>query len=154
MSYRAFVVNKNGDDFSAAVTELQDSDLPPGEVTIAVEWSCVNYKDGLAASPNGRVVRGYPMVPGIDLAGTVIESSDSRFTKGQGVVAIGYDLGVAHAGGYAEKARVPVANIIIPVKGGDTSVAFSELSIVPPFENGLNATMTVVGITTNQVAVN
>lgn len=120
MSYRAFVVNKSGDDFTAAVTTMDDSDLPPGEVTIAVEWSCVNYKDGLAASPNGRVVRSYPMVPGIDLAGTVLDSSDSRFAKGQGVVVIGYDLGVGHPGGYAEKARVP-ADWVVALPDGLTA---------------------------------
>lgn len=113
MSYRAFVVNKSGDDFTAAATTMEDSNLPPGEVTIAVEWSCVNYKDGLAASPGGRVVRSYPMVPGIDLAGTVLSSSDSRFSSGQAVVVIGYDLGVAHPGGYAEKARVPADWVVV-----------------------------------------
>jgi putative YhdH/YhfP family quinone oxidoreductase len=120
MSYRAFVVNKSGDDFTAAVSTMDDSDLPPGEVTIAVEWSCVNYKDGLAASPNGRVVRSYPMVPGIDLAGRVLDSSDSRFARGQGVAVIGYDLGVGHPGGYAEKARVP-ADWVVALPDGLTA---------------------------------
>ncbi|MFN0146334.1 MAG: oxidoreductase, partial [Dehalococcoidia bacterium] len=95
------------DQFSAAVTTVAESDLPAGEVTIRVEWSGVNYKDGLACQPKSSVVRTYPMVPGIDLAGTVVESSDSRFTKGQGVVVIGYDVGVSHWGGYAELARIP-----------------------------------------------
>ncbi|MBI2766625.1 MAG: oxidoreductase [Chloroflexi bacterium] len=107
MAYRAFVVNKTGDAFTAGVTTLEESDLPAGGVTVRVEWSSVNYKDGLASSPTGRVVRGYPMTPGIDLAGTVTESTDTRFSKGQGVVVIGYDLGVAHPGGFAELARVP-----------------------------------------------
>lgn len=107
MPYRAFVVDKRGDDFIAEVRTLDESSLPPGDVTIRVQWSSVNYKDGLASIPNGRVVRTYPMVPGVDLAGVVMESSDPRFRPGQGVVVIGYDLGVAHPGGFAELARVP-----------------------------------------------
>lgn len=107
MPYRAFVVDKRGDDFIAEVRTLDESSLPPGDVTIRVQWSSVNYKDGLASIPNGRVVRTYPMVPGVDLAGVVVESSDPRFRPGQGVVVIGYDLGVAHPGGFAELARVP-----------------------------------------------
>jgi len=89
------------------LTTLAESDLPPGDVTIRVEWSSVNYKDGLAATPGGRVVRAFPMVPGVDLAGTVLESADARFTKGQPVTVTGYDVGIAHPGGFAELARVP-----------------------------------------------
>lgn len=107
MAYRAFVVNKTGDDFSAAVTMLDESDLPRGDVTIRVQWSSVNYKDGLASMPNGRVIRNYPMVPGVDLAGIVESSDDSRFTKGEEVFVTGYDIGVTHPGGFAELARVP-----------------------------------------------
>ncbi|MCC6386133.1 MAG: oxidoreductase [Dehalococcoidia bacterium] len=107
MGYRAFVVNRTGDEFTAGLTTLAESDLPPGDVTIRVEWSSVNYKDGLAATPGGRVVRAFPMVPGVDLAGTVLESADARFTKGQPVTVTGYDVGIAHPGGFAELARVP-----------------------------------------------
>ena len=107
MGYRAFVVNRTGDQFSAGLTTLAESDLPPGDVTIRVEWSSVNYKDGLAATPDGRVVRAFPMVPGVDLAGTVLESADARFAKGQPVTVTGYDVGIAHPGGFAELARVP-----------------------------------------------
>lgn len=107
MGYRAIVVDKQGDDFSVSVRELPESGLPEGDVTIRVEWSSINYKDGLALSPNGRVVRAYPMVPGVDLAGTVLESSDARFSKGQAVMVTGFDVGVAHPGGFAELARIP-----------------------------------------------
>jgi len=107
VGYRAFVVNRTGDQFSAGLTTLAESDLPPGDVTIRVEWSSVNYKDGLAATPEGRVVRAFPMVPGVDLAGTVLESADARFAKGQAVTVTGYDVGIAHPGGFAELARVP-----------------------------------------------
>ena len=107
MSYRAFVVNLDGDDFSAGVQTLDDSALPEGNVTVAVEWSDLNYKDGLACTPKGRVVTKYPMTLGIDFAGTVVESADSRYAVGDVVVATGYDLGTGHPGGYAERVRVP-----------------------------------------------
>ncbi len=106
MSYRAFVVNKDGDDFSASVQMLDESSLPEGNVTIAVDWSDLNYKDGLACTPNGRVVTTYPMTIGIDFAGTVVESSDSRYAAGDAVVATGYDLGTGYPGGYAERVRL------------------------------------------------
>ncbi len=107
MSFRAFVVTKDDDDFAASVQMLDDTDLPDGDVTVAVEWSDLNYKDGLACTPNGRVVTSYPMTLGIDFAGTVVESSDSRYAVGDSVVATGYDLGTGHPGGYAERVRVP-----------------------------------------------
>ena len=107
VGYRAFVVNKDGDDFTASVQTLDESALPEGNVTVAVEWSDLNYKDGLACTPNGRVVTKYPMTLGIDFAGTVVESSDSRYAPGDAVVATGYDLGTGHPGGYAERVRVP-----------------------------------------------
>ncbi len=107
MSYRAFVVNKTDSSFSAQITQLEESDLPQGDVTIRVHWSSVNYKDGLASISNGRVIRSYPMTPGVDLSGVVTESSDDRFKAGDEVFVTGYDLGVAHPGGFAEYARVP-----------------------------------------------
>lgn len=107
MSYRAFVVNKTDTAFSAQITQLDESDLPQGDVTIRVHWSSVNYKDGLASIANGRVVRNYPMTPGIDLAGVVNESTDSRFQPGDEVFVTGYDVGVSHPGGFAELARIP-----------------------------------------------
>ena len=109
MSYRAFVVNKDGDDFTASVQTLDESALPDGDVTVAVDWSDLNYKDGLACTPNGRVVTKYPMTLGIDFAGTVVESSDARYSAGDAVVATGYDLGTGHPGGYAERVRLPAA---------------------------------------------
>ena len=85
---------------------LDESSLPDGNVTVAVDWSDLNYKDGLACTPNGRVVTSYPMTLGIDFAGTVVESSDSRYAAGDAVVATGYDLGTGHPGGYAERVRL------------------------------------------------
>ena len=120
MGYRAFVVNKDGDDFSAGVQTLDESSLPAGDVTVAVEWSDLNYKDGLACTPNGQVVFKYPMTIGIDFAGTVVESSDPRYAAGDAVVATGYDLGTSHAGGYAERVRVS-GDWLAPMPAGMTS---------------------------------
>ena len=120
MTYRALVVNKENDNFSVELRELDEAALPVGDVTIRVEWSGVNYKDGLACTPNGRVVRSYPMVPGVDLAGTVTASADARYKAGDSVVVTGYDLGVAHPGGFAELARVP-ADWVMPLPAGLTT---------------------------------
>ena len=120
MPYRALVLEKNGDDFSAGIKTLDEADLPPGEVTVRVEYSSVNYKDGLATLPNGRVIRSYPMVPGVDLAGTVESSADARFKPGDKVLATGNDIGVAHPGGFAELARIPAA-WVIPLPPGLTT---------------------------------
>jgi putative YhdH/YhfP family quinone oxidoreductase len=117
VGYRAFVVNKNDDDFTASVQTLDESALPDGDVTVAVEWSDLNYKDGLACTPNGRVVTKYPMTLGIDFAGTVVESSDSRYSAGDAVVATGYDLGTGHPGGYAERVRLS-ADWLSPMPDG------------------------------------
>ncbi len=120
MTYRALVVDKQGDDFSVTVRELDEATLPTGDVTIRVEWSSVNYKDGLACSPTGRVIRNYPMVPGVDLAGTVIDSKDPRYKAGEAVIVVGSDLGTAHPGGFAELARVP-GDWITPLPAGLTT---------------------------------
>ncbi len=117
MSYRAIVVEKQDEDFAVSLKELNESDLPAGEVTIRVEWSSINYKDGLALTPNGRVIRSYPMVPGVDLAGSVVDSADARFSKGDAVMVTGYDVGVAHPGGFAELARIP-ADWVMKVPAG------------------------------------
>jgi putative YhdH/YhfP family quinone oxidoreductase len=125
MGYRAIVVDKQGEEFSVAVRELAESDLPPGEVTIKVEWSSINYKDGLALTPAGRVIRSYPMVPGVDLAGTVLDSKDPRFSPGDAVVVTGYDVGVAHPGGFAEMARVPADWVMALPQGMTTKEAMA-----------------------------
>lgn len=105
-SFNAFVLDKSDTGFSAGVRQLTLDDLPQGDVTVRVQYSSINYKDGLACLPQSPVVGSYPMVPGIDLAGEVVASSDPRFTPGQKVVAIGRGLGVSHFGGYAEYARL------------------------------------------------
>jgi acrylyl-CoA reductase (NADPH) len=125
MTYRALVADKSDDQFSVAVRNLDEANLPPGEVTIRVEWSSVNYKDGLASQANNRVLRTYPMTLGVDLAGTVMHSSDVRFQPGEPVVVTGYDLGVAHPGGFAELARVPAAWVMPLPPGLSTKEAMA-----------------------------
>ena len=91
---------------------MSHSDLPPGEVTIRVLYSSVNYKDALALTPRGGVVRSYPVVPGIDLTGEVVESQSPDFTVGEKVLAHGYQIGTGHHGGYAEYARLPADQVV------------------------------------------
>jgi len=98
---------------------LSLDDLPEGEVIIRVAYSSVNYKDGLAATPDGKIVRNYPHVPGIDLAGTVVSSEDNKFKEGDKVIATSYEIGVSHYGGYSEYARIP-AKWIVPLPEGLT----------------------------------
>lgn len=105
-TFNAFVVDKTADGFSAGLRQLSLDDLPAGDVTVRVQYSSVNYKDGLACLPQSPVVSTYPMVPGIDLAGVVTASSDPRFSAGQPVIAIGRGLGVSQFGGFAEYARL------------------------------------------------
>ncbi len=107
--YRAFVVSKTGDAFEAGLRDLPLDQLPAGEVTIRTLWSSLNYKDGLATLPSGGVIRSWPMVPGIDLAGVVESSTDPAFQPGQDVFVTGYGTGVSHPGGFATMARMPAA---------------------------------------------
>ena len=118
-AFRAFVVNKTEEGFTAGFKELTLAELPQGEVLIKVAYSSVNYKDGLASIQEGRIVRTYPFVPGVDLAGIVAESSDSRFKTGDEVLATSYELGVSHYGGYSEYARVK-ADWVVPLPDGLT----------------------------------
>lgn len=106
-TFQAFVLSKNGDTIRAEISERSVDMLPDGNVTIAIDWSSINYKDGLATLPKGGVVREYPRVPGIDLAGVVKHSSDPRFDEGERVLVTGFGTGVSHDGGYAQYAKVP-----------------------------------------------
>lgn len=116
-SFRAFVVSKTEQAFEAGVREVTLDNLAPGEVVIRVAWSGVNYKDGLATTPNGRILTRYPMIPGIDLAGTVVSSAAPQFKEGDEVLATSFDLGMAHEGGFSEYARVP-AGWVVPLPHG------------------------------------
>lgn len=120
-TFRAYVATKVERDGAPAMDrgprEFAEVDLPAGEVEIRVGWSSVNYKDGLATRVDGRVARIDPIIPGIDLAGTVVGSSDPAFSVGDVVLAHGYDLGVARHGGYSEYQRVP-AGWVVPLAPG------------------------------------
>ena len=106
-NFAALVARKNDDRIECAVETLDESDLPPGEVTIRVAYSSVNFKDALAVTPNGGVVRDYPIVPGVDLTGEVVDSQSPDFAVGDAVLAHGYEIGTGRHGGYAEYARLP-----------------------------------------------
>ena len=120
--FNALIVTKDDDTgkTQARVEQIDDSRLPDGEVTVAVEYSTVNYKDGLCLGPGGGLVRNYPHVPGIDFAGTVESSDDDRYKPGDKVVLTGWRVGEAHWGGYAEKARVK-ADWLVPLPKGLTT---------------------------------
>lgn len=118
-SFDALVVNKLADQFTVQTQKLTLEELPEGEVLIRVHYSSVNYKDSLAVSPNGNIVRNYPFVPGIDLAGVVVSSQIPSFREGDEVIATGYEIGVSHFGGYSEYARIP-AEWIVPLPKGFT----------------------------------
>lgn len=111
-TFQALVARQEGDRITTSVETLSPSDLPPGEVTIRVLYSSVNYKDALAVTPNGGVVRNYPIVPGIDLTGEVVESQSPDFGVGDKVLAHGYLIGTGHHGGYAEYARLPADQVV------------------------------------------
>jgi acrylyl-CoA reductase (NADPH) len=119
-TFRCLVVRKSADGVvSRRVEELPVGDLPSGEVLIHVEWSSLNYKDALAATGHPGVSKTFPHVPGIDAAGTVIESTAERFRPGDKVLVTGFDFGAGRWGGYAEFARVP-ADWIVPLPAGLT----------------------------------
>jgi acrylyl-CoA reductase (NADPH) len=115
--FKALVVNKTESNFTVKVQDLTINDLPKGDVLIKVSYSSVNYKDGLASNPEGKIVRSYPFIPGIDLAGVVVSSKDSRFKEGDEVIATSYEIGVSHFGGYSEYARLP-ADWVVPLPEG------------------------------------
>jgi acrylyl-CoA reductase (NADPH) len=104
--FRAIVINKDASGTNASLTTLDDSQLMDGDVTIAVSHSTLNFKDGLAITGSAPVVRKFPMVGGIDLAGSVISSNDARYNKGDLVIVNGFGLSESHFGGYAGHARV------------------------------------------------
>jgi len=113
VAVNALVAHQDAEGSIALVHEVvDDSFLPEGDVTIAVEYSGVNYKDALAITPKGGVARSYPLIPGIDVAGTVTASSADDFAVGDRVVAHGYDIGTGRHGGYADTARFPAEYLV------------------------------------------
>jgi len=115
--FSAYQISEHDGKFTARFVDLSLDNLDPGEVVIQTHYSSVNYKDFLAATGTGKVIRRFPCVGGIDVSGVVASSSDARFKAGDQVLVTGYEMGVAHDGGYAEYVRVP-ADWVVPLPNG------------------------------------
>ena len=116
--FKAFVIDQDENrKVVSRMGTLAAEQLDAGEVTIRVHYSSINYKDALAATGAGKIIRRFPCVGGIDLCGEVVDSADARFAPGDKVIATSFDIGVAHHGGYAEYARVP-AGWVVPLPAG------------------------------------
>jgi len=118
--FKALVLNKQGDEVAAGIETLDEARLPEGDVTVAVEYSTLNYKDGLIIKNKAPLVRSFPHVPGVDLSGRVIESSHPDWRAGDPVVLTGWGVGERHWGGYAERARVK-GDWLVPLPDGWTT---------------------------------
>ena len=145
-SFKALLIEERDGKVSSGFVRMDESQLDVGTVTIKVAYSSINYKDALAATGAGKIIRRFPCVGGIDLSGTVIESADARFRPGDQVIATSFDIGVAHHGGYAEMARVP-GDWVVPLPEGlslydamalGTAGFTAALGIVRMEENGLS----------------
>jgi len=118
-SIRAYVLEGSADKVSGSLRAFPAASLPGGDVTIRVTHSSINFKDAMIAAGVGKMIRAFPHIPGVDLAGEVLADATGKFKKGQKVLVTGYDLGVAWFGGYAEQARVP-AHWVVPLPQGLT----------------------------------
>lgn len=116
-TFKAYLTSQEGKTSKTELVDYPVDQLDAGEVLINVEYSTVNYKDALSATGAGRIIRRFPCIGGIDLAGVVESSADAKFKPGDKVIAHSYDVGVAHHGGYAQKARIPAA-WLVPVPSG------------------------------------
>ncbi|MBZ9536887.1 YhdH/YhfP family quinone oxidoreductase [Cytobacillus oceanisediminis] len=105
-TFKAIVVKEEQEQVIYGLEDVNLDSLSDGEVLIKVSYSSINYKDMLAVQKNGGVIRNYPMIPGIDLSGTVVHTTDDRYTEGQKVIVTGFAVGMSHTGGFAEYARV------------------------------------------------
>ena len=144
-SFKALLIEEQEGKVGHRFVAMMRDELDPGEVVIRVAYSSINFKDALAATGAGKIIRRFPCVGGIDLSGTVLESADPRFQPGDPVIATSFDIGVAHHGGYAELARVP-ADWVVPLPAGlslydamalGTAGFTAALAIVRMEENGL-----------------
>lgn len=115
--FKALVLEQEDKKTLASIQTLEESQLPEGDVLVEVDYTSLNYKDGLAITGKGKIVRQFPMVPGIDLVGRVLESSDNRYQAGDEVVLTGWGVGEGHWGGMAEKARLK-ADWLVPLPKG------------------------------------
>ena len=144
-SFRAFRVSEENGGVQGRVVQTTLDELSPGDVVIRAAYSSVNYKDALAATGTGKIMRRFPLVGGIDVAGRVESSTDPKFTPGDEVLVTGYDLGAAHDGGYAEFVRVP-AGWVVPVPAG---MSMSDVMTIGTA--GFTAALSVVDLERNGV---
>ncbi|MGU3843561.1 alcohol dehydrogenase catalytic domain-containing protein, partial [Vibrio diabolicus] len=115
--FNALVLNQEDKRTIASIEQIDETQLPEGDVLVEVDYSSLNYKDGLAITGKGKIIRNVPMVPGIDLAGTVVSSKDSRYQAGDKVVLTGWGVGENHWGGMAQRARLK-ADWLVPLPKG------------------------------------
>ncbi len=145
--FRALVLREAGGKVVARVERIDEASLPPGEVTVGIECSTLNYKDGMILEGRGRLVRSYPHIPGVDFAGTVLHSDAPEFAAGDPVVLTGWRVGETRWGGYAEKARVPAAFLVRRPDGLDARRAMAigtagltaMLAVIALERHGLNS---------------
>src|SRR5215472_8420731 len=116
-TFQALVLDLVGGNVTASLRTLERNALPPGDVLVSVAYSSLNYKDGLAITNKAKIVRSYPMVPGIDLAGTVLESQHPDYSPGDAVVLTGWGIGERYWGGMAQLARVK-GDWLVPLRAG------------------------------------
>ncbi|MFC4713564.1 YhdH/YhfP family quinone oxidoreductase [Planococcus dechangensis] len=144
--FKAIVINEQQDGVTYGVETVGEDQLSDGDVLIKVGYSSINYKDMLAVQKKGGVIRDYPMIPGIDLSGTIVHTTDDRFKEGQEVVVTGFAMGMSHTGGFAEYARVP-ADWVVPLPDGlslkdamifGTAGFTAALSILALEQHGMN----------------
>ncbi len=124
-SFKALLLEQGANGVSASIQQIDEQQLPDGDVTIAVEYSGLNYKDGMVLQGIGRLVRQYPHVPGVDLAGRVIDSQSPDYQIGDRVLLTGWRVGEIHWGGYAERARVRAEWLVPLADGLDCRTAMS-----------------------------
>lgn len=143
--FKGILIEKDEQGYRSTVKSIEDSVLPEGDVTIKVAYSTLNYKDALAITGKGPVVRSFPMIPGIDLVGTVEESSNEKFKVGDNVLLNGYGVGENHCGGLAEKARLK-SEWLIPLPA-----AFSARQAMSIGTAGYTAMLCVIALEKNGI---
>ncbi|WP_339290804.1 acryloyl-CoA reductase [Paenibacillus sp. FSL W8-0187] len=153
--FQAYVLRQDEQGVRGSVENMSLKQLPEGDVIVRVLYSGVNYKDGLASIPEGKIVRRYPFIPGIDLAGTVVHSAHADYKEGDGVLCTGYELGVSHEGGFSQYARVK-GEWLVPLPQGlsprdamaiGTAGFTAALSIEALIRNGLRQEQGAVLVT-------
>ncbi|MGR9047242.1 acrylyl-CoA reductase family protein [Halobacillus faecis] len=145
--FKAYKVDQTDEGVQGSVQKLSFSDLPSSDVLIKVHYSSINYKDGMVTQPDNPLVKNYPIIPGIDLAGEVVRSSAEKFKEGDAVIATSYEIGVNHHGGFSEYASIPCEWVVPLPEGLSTEEAMiygtagftAALSIHRLEENGLTS---------------